>query len=210
MAYGLLMLRLRQLQAFVAVAESEHFGRAAAGLGVSVGVVSRLVSRLERDLGLGLLRRTSRFVCLTSAGAALLDEAREVVAGARALEERAAAVGAGRRGVIRLGVQRGCEPHGRRLGEALRVPGWEVREQVLPRSEIGEGLHRGRIEVAVVSGSIGRRSQPWWRKPWLRPRQRLLARVIPDSTARVAWRASWRAPPLVAALAVVAARRSPP
>ncbi|WNV87768.1 LysR family transcriptional regulator [Umezawaea sp. Da 62-37] len=69
-------LETRQLRYFVAVAELEHFGRAAERLGMAQPPLSRAIRDLERQLGVQLLVRTSRRVALTPAGRTLLEEAR--------------------------------------------------------------------------------------------------------------------------------------
>ncbi len=86
------MSSLEDVEAFVRVAETLSFSRAAERLGVSKSVVSRRVDRLERSLGgTRLLARTTRGASLTEAGReferrcravlADLDEARNAVAG---------------------------------------------------------------------------------------------------------------------------------
>lgn len=72
-------MELRHLQAFVAVAEELHFGRAAARLQLSSSPVSRTVAELERELHVGLFVRGHHHVALTDAGSALLAEARELL-----------------------------------------------------------------------------------------------------------------------------------
>ena len=75
-----LPVELRQLRYFVAVAEELHFGRAAERLHMSQSPLSRAIRELERELGLVLFVRTTRRVELTSAGSALLERARRVLA----------------------------------------------------------------------------------------------------------------------------------
>jgi DNA-binding transcriptional LysR family regulator len=66
------MPELRQLRAFVAVAQELNFTRAAERLHLGQQAVSKSVRQLERELGVTLLERTTREVRLTPAGAALL------------------------------------------------------------------------------------------------------------------------------------------
>lgn len=80
------LLETRELIYFVAVAEELHFGRAAQKVGIAQPALSRAIARLERRLGVALLRRTSRHVELTAAGKVLLRE------GIRTLDAVAGAV----------------------------------------------------------------------------------------------------------------------
>ena len=70
-------MELRQLQYFAAVARHRSFTRAAAALYVTQPALSQQIRRLEAELGLAVLRRTSKGVELTPAGADLLAAARE-------------------------------------------------------------------------------------------------------------------------------------
>lgn len=63
---------LRDLHAFVAVAQEGSFTRAAAKLGVSQSALSQTVRLLEGRLGIRLLNRTTRNVSPTEAGQSLL------------------------------------------------------------------------------------------------------------------------------------------
>jgi DNA-binding transcriptional LysR family regulator/DNA-binding XRE family transcriptional regulator len=81
-------LDLRRLRYFVALAEELHFGRAAESLEINQPVLSRQIQRLEEDLGVELLTRSSRRVELTSAGRQLFDEARALLSSANALGRR--------------------------------------------------------------------------------------------------------------------------
>ncbi|MCZ4125037.1 LysR family transcriptional regulator [Streptomyces sp. H39-S7] len=69
-------LETRELRYFVAVAEELHFGRAAERLGMAQPPLSRAIQQLERRIGVCLLERNRRGVCLTGAGEVLLHEGR--------------------------------------------------------------------------------------------------------------------------------------
>ncbi|MCW5634578.1 MAG: LysR family transcriptional regulator [Rubrivivax sp.] len=71
---------LRQLRAFIAVAEAQHFTRAAERLDISQSSVSTLVRELEENLGLKLFDRHTRMLRLTQAGAEILPLARKAMA----------------------------------------------------------------------------------------------------------------------------------
>lgn len=84
------MSELEDIRAFIEVVEGSGFSEAARRLGVSKSIVSRRISRLEDDLGVRLLSRTTRGVAPTEAGLefklrgerilAELEEARDAVA----------------------------------------------------------------------------------------------------------------------------------
>ena len=84
------MIELDDLRGFVEVVESGGFNRAAKRLGISKSVVSRRIAKLEADLGVRLLSRTTRGISPTAAGLefkmrserilADLGDAREAVA----------------------------------------------------------------------------------------------------------------------------------
>lgn len=78
---------LNRASTFVRVVESGGFTRAAEALGLPPSSVSRSVSRLEEELGVTLLERTTRKVALTDAGRAYFERARDALAG---LEEATA------------------------------------------------------------------------------------------------------------------------
>jgi monoterpene epsilon-lactone hydrolase len=71
---------LRQLRAFVAVAEELNFSRAAQRLYLSQPALSRQIRALERVVGCTLLLRNTHRVELTLAGHALLEHTRAVLA----------------------------------------------------------------------------------------------------------------------------------
>lgn len=97
------MIDLRRLQAFVAVAEEGHITRAAERLGMQQPPLTRLLHRLEAELGVLLLRRLPRGVQPTEAGEALLAEARAVLARAEQVEDTVRRAARGEQGDLAVG-----------------------------------------------------------------------------------------------------------
>src|SRR4051812_45530625 len=95
-------LELRQLRYFVTVAEELHFGRAAARLHMTQPPLSQTIAALEELLGAPLLLRNRRQVALTPAGAALLPQARRMLAEAAQLPELVRRAAAGEAGSLSL------------------------------------------------------------------------------------------------------------
>jgi len=73
-------MELRQLRYFITLAEELHFGRAAAREHIVQSALSQQLQRLERELDVLLLDRTTHHVELTPAGSAFLIEARQILA----------------------------------------------------------------------------------------------------------------------------------
>jgi LysR family hydrogen peroxide-inducible transcriptional activator len=72
-------MNLRDLQYLVALAETRHFGRAAARCHVSQPTLSAQLRKLEDYLGVALIERRPRQVALTAAGAAVIQRARRML-----------------------------------------------------------------------------------------------------------------------------------
>ncbi len=72
---------LNRASTFVRVVETGGFTRAAEALKLPPSSISRSVARLEEELGVTLLERTTRKVSLTDAGRAFFERAREAIAG---------------------------------------------------------------------------------------------------------------------------------
>jgi DNA-binding transcriptional LysR family regulator len=72
-------MELRQLRAFIEIADSGHFGRAAERLHITQPALTQRIQSLERELGAHLLERNAREVRLAPAGTILLPHARQIV-----------------------------------------------------------------------------------------------------------------------------------
>ncbi|BAN94925.1 transcriptional regulator, LysR family [Plautia stali symbiont] len=96
-------MELRHLRYFVAVAETQHFTRAAELLGMSQPPLSQQIQRLEYEIGTPLLKRLTRGVELTDAGRAFLPDAIAIVQLANMALEKARGVARGMSGQMSLG-----------------------------------------------------------------------------------------------------------
>lgn len=91
------------MAAFVAVAESLHFGRAAAHLHVGQSTLSEQIKRLEAEVGVSLLQRDSRNVDLTAAGRSFLERCRAILGDVATALDHTRSVGAGEVGHLTIG-----------------------------------------------------------------------------------------------------------
>ncbi|WBB93336.1 LysR substrate-binding domain-containing protein [Verrucosispora sp. WMMC514] len=96
------MLERHELEAFLAVAEELHFGRAAARLRVSTARVSQTIRKLERQVGVALFDRTSRRVELSRVGRTLYEDLRPAHDQITAALDRAIEAGRGFSGILRV------------------------------------------------------------------------------------------------------------
>src|ERR1700761_7103735 len=95
--------RLAALRLFVRVARLGSFSAAARELGVPQSTASRTIAALERELGAGLLMRTTRAVTLTEAGGDFLGRVEVILADLEAAEY-AARGSETLRGLLRIGL----------------------------------------------------------------------------------------------------------
>jgi DNA-binding transcriptional LysR family regulator len=142
---------LRELRAFVAVAQEGQLTRAAAKLGLAQPAMSHCLSNLEHRAGIGLLERHARGVSLTPAGEAFLGKARAVLA---ASQEAVSCVEPWARGESRLSfgftasTQELTRPLRRQF--AQRHPGVELETYCLSARERLAKLRAGSIDVEVL------------------------------------------------------------
>jgi DNA-binding transcriptional LysR family regulator len=96
------MLDVGSLIAFAAVVDTGSFSAAAQQLGQTPSGVSRTISRLERQLGMTLIHRTTRRLDLTEEGSWLLGRARRILAELEQTESEAASARAQPAGLVRV------------------------------------------------------------------------------------------------------------
>ena len=148
-------MELRHLEYFVAVAEEQHFTRAAERMRVAQSGLSASIRSLERELGAPLFVRSTRRVELTEAGRALLAEARRTLASADAARQAVAAVKGLLRGTLAVGAEQclGVVDVARLLADFRdRHPNVEIMLRQGPSADLCAELRAGRLDIAFVAG----------------------------------------------------------
>ena len=173
-------MELRHLRYYVAVAEERHFGRAAARLNMAGPPLSQQIRALEAELGVQLLRRSTRRVDLTDAGEAYLARARAVLADVEEAGREAHAVAAGTLGRLVVACV-GSATYSllprlaRGLAEELPGIDFEFRGEVLVPNQVRQ-LADGSVDIALLRPPV---HDPALRVVELR-RDRLLVAVPAD------------------------------
>jgi DNA-binding transcriptional LysR family regulator len=197
------MLDIGALITFVTVTETGSFSTAAQQLGQTPSGVSRTVSRLEKELGMTLMHRTTRRLDLTAEGAWLLERARRVLAELADTEAQAAARRGHPAGLVRVNAATPALDHlvaplaADFLDEypqvSLELTSGEtivdlieekvdvaIRIGILPDSSLNARLlGRSRIRVLAAPGYLERHGRP--QTPADLARHRLLGFTAPAS-----------------------------
>jgi DNA-binding transcriptional LysR family regulator len=100
---------LDAIAVFASVAEAKGFRAAGDRLGVTASAVSQAVSRLEKRLGVTLIRRTTRSVNLTEAGEQLYASVRPALEQVRSAVDSVSELSREPRGTVRLLISPGAE-----------------------------------------------------------------------------------------------------
>jgi DNA-binding transcriptional LysR family regulator len=152
---GVAGMELRQLRYFVTLAEELHFGRAAEREHIVQSALSQQVQRLERELGVRLLERSTHHVALTAAGVVFLVEARQILAHAgRAAEAARSAAGATT--PLRVGIiDSSYDSMPQILHEVqARFPGLVIHQIEAGVPEQCQRLADGRLDVGVGRAAL--------------------------------------------------------
>jgi DNA-binding transcriptional LysR family regulator len=142
---------LRHLRYFLAVSEELHFGRAAQRLHIAQPPLSQAIRKLEHELGVSLLRRTSRVVTRTEAGSVFAEEARNVLAAFDlAIAEARKAGGIGTKLRIGCALNLAIERLLRFLSALHEIePALEAHVSHLVASEQVQRLRRGELDLGI-------------------------------------------------------------
>ena len=97
-------MELKQIQTFVTLAATLHFGRAAEQLRIAQPHVSRRIRQLEEELKVSLFQRDTRKVGLTDAGRIFLADANNLLRDARLARDHVRESVLGLRGELKIGL----------------------------------------------------------------------------------------------------------
>lgn len=141
------------LHAFLAIAERGSFQLAAAHLNLSQTALSHRIRKLEEDLGVKLLARTTREVSLTQAGLDLLPKVKDTIASLSVSLDELRREGRSRQETLAIG----CLPTvaSGRLPLALRLfrerhPDVVLRIHDNSATEISDQVQAGTIEFGIT------------------------------------------------------------
>ena len=187
-------MQVRQLEYFVALAAERHFTKAAERCHVSQPAFSEALGKLERELGVPLVRRGHAYEGLTPEGERLLVWARRLLADHEAMRAEAVALRAGVSGQARIGAVPGASVATTRLIAPFcaRHPLATARlETHLRSSELLRRVRDFELDAGVTfldEGTEGLPSVPIYEERYvLLASRRLLADGLADETDTIAW-----------------------
>jgi DNA-binding transcriptional LysR family regulator len=147
-------MELRQLHYFVAVAEEEHFTRAAQRVLVAQPAISHQVRRLEAELGEVLFDRDRHHVRLTPAGLAFLPHARATLAAAERAQSAVRSLSGLVQGELAIGAFEGAPERllSVAIGQFRRTyPAVSVRVREGYATNLLDAVRRGELDAAVTA-----------------------------------------------------------
>lgn len=167
-------MNIRDLEYLVALAEHKHFRRAADACHVSQPTLSGQIRKLEDELGIILLERTSRKVLFTQSGLLLVDQAKTVLREVKLLKEMASNQGKEMTGPLHVGVIPTIGPYLMpHIVPALQnaFPDLELFLYEAQTHQLLEQLETGRLDCAIVASV--RETKPFIEVPLFKERMLL-------------------------------------
>jgi DNA-binding transcriptional LysR family regulator len=145
---------LRQLRYLVTLAEELHFTRAAAREHIAQPALSQQIRRLEEEVGLALVERTTRRVAMTAAGVSLVARARRILAEVDAAHDEMQQLSGVQTGRVTVGVMHTMGPVDISVALAIfheRRPGVELTVRENSSEELAEMLRVDELDLAFLS-----------------------------------------------------------
>jgi DNA-binding transcriptional LysR family regulator len=147
------MIDVKPLRYFVTLAETRHFGRAAARLNLSQPPLSRQLMALEESLGVTLMERNPRSVSLTAAGERFYADAKMILAAIDLAVQNAQATALGASGKLTIGFTM-CAAfsvvpgYARAFGSAY--PDVKLRLREIVSSDLATLVLDGQVDAAIM------------------------------------------------------------
>lgn len=147
-------MNIRDLEYFVALAEFRHFRKAADACNVSQPTLSGQIRKLEDELGVMLLERTSRKVLFTQTGLMLVDQAREVLRNVQIFREMASKQGEEMSGPMHIGLIPTLAPY--LLPHIITLlhdayPSLEIYLHEAQTHVLIDQLEKGKLDCAILA-----------------------------------------------------------
>lgn len=144
---------LKALRHFVVLADTLHFGRAAALLHTTQPPLSRQIAALEAEVGVRLFARNARRVSLTAAGERFLADVKALLAGLDQAVANARAAATGEAGRLAIGFTMAAAysvvpRYARRFSTAHPQVALALREIV--SSDLAAQVLEGRVDAAIM------------------------------------------------------------
>lgn len=166
-------MNIRDLRYLVAVADHRHFGKASFECFVSQPALSMQLQKLESELGVQLIERTTKKVLLTEVGENIVEYARKILTTVQDIEQVALAAQNPFSGPIHLGAFPTLAPFllpkiARPIQKAL--PNIQLLLTEEKTDALLSMLHKGEIDCALVSLPIpikGLESTTLFEEPFL-------------------------------------------
>ena len=147
-------MELRQLRYLVALADERHFTRAAAREHIAQPALSQQIRRLEQEVGLALVERTTRRVTVTEAGQTLVARARRILSEVDSANAEMQALAGVRTGHVMVGTMHTMGPVDVTVALAVfhqRHPGVELTVREQSSEELAEMLRDDGLDLAFLS-----------------------------------------------------------
>jgi DNA-binding transcriptional LysR family regulator len=147
-------MELRQLRYLVALAEERHFTRAAAREHIAQPALSQQIRRLEDEIGLPLVQRTTRRVVITEAGELLVARARRILSEVDAAHSEMEGLRGVQTGHVTVGAMHTMGPVDVALVLAIfykRHPDVELTVREQSSEELAEMLRVDELDLAFLS-----------------------------------------------------------
>ncbi len=147
-------MEIRQLRYLVALSEERNFTRAAAREHIAQPALSQQIRRLEEELGLTVVERTTRRVSLTEAGELLVARARTILAEVEAAQAEIESLSGVHTGRVSIGAMHTMGPVDLSVALAVfhqRHPGVELTVREQSSEELAEMLRIDELDLAFLS-----------------------------------------------------------